>query len=314
MNYSFYELLALFFLYSFLGWCTEVAFAAVRHGKFVNRGFLNGPVCPIYGFGVVGAAVALAPLTGRPLALFLASALLCSVIELVTGWALEKIFHAKWWDYSGMKFNLGGYVCLEFSILWGLGAVFVLKIIHPAACSLVRRIPPVALAVTGLILLAVILLDLAATAAAVRRLQKRLALLTKLAGEIHGISDKLGGTIYDRVSGVMDAAGETMDRYDDYFDLYRRNRAEEKAMAEAHRAEESELLTKLRAEGRQVRELRRSERRTELESRREAFLAGLTEKNPIHNRLLKAFPQLRWEAYAGALEKLREVQRRLGRK
>ena len=104
--YSFFELLGMFFIYSFLGWCTEVAFAAVRHGKFVNRGFLNGPVCPIYGFGVLMVVLLLQQLQDNLLILFIGSVIVTSAIEFLTGWILETVFHAKWWDYSQNKFNL----------------------------------------------------------------------------------------------------------------------------------------------------------------------------------------------------------------
>lgn len=92
----FLRLALLFFIYAFLGWCTEVAFAACKEGRFVNRGFLNGPVCPIYGFGVVGVALALRPVMDSLPLLFLGSVVITSLIEFVTGFVLEKVFHAKW--------------------------------------------------------------------------------------------------------------------------------------------------------------------------------------------------------------------------
>ena len=112
-----YQFLWIFFVYAFLGWCTEVSYAALRTGKFVNRGFLNGPVCPIYGCGVVVVLVGLTPLKGNFVLLFLGSVVLTSVLELATGFVLEKLFRQRWWDYSDKPFNLGGYICLEFSIM-----------------------------------------------------------------------------------------------------------------------------------------------------------------------------------------------------
>ena len=113
------ETLWLFLIYAFLGWCTEVAFAAVTRGKFVNRGMANGPICPIYGFGVLAVLFCLQPFRGNFFLLFLGSVVVTSLLELVTGWALEKFFHDKWWDYSNEPFNIKGYICLRFSILWG---------------------------------------------------------------------------------------------------------------------------------------------------------------------------------------------------
>ena len=97
--YSGYELLWIFFVYALLGWCTEVSYAALVTGKFVNRGFLNGPVCPIYGFGAAIIFLCLEPLKQNLLLLFLGSVLLTSLLELAAGFVLEKLFHQRWWDY-----------------------------------------------------------------------------------------------------------------------------------------------------------------------------------------------------------------------
>ena len=127
MQYTLYELFWLYFLYSFLGWCAEVALAAIARKEFINRGFVTGPLCPIYGAGAVAFAIFLPELTASPVFLFLGSMILASGIEYFTGAALEKIFHKRWWDYSNHRFHLNGYVCLQYSVLWGaLGMVTVL--------------------------------------------------------------------------------------------------------------------------------------------------------------------------------------------
>ena len=161
--HSFYLFLWIFFIYSFLGWCLEVCFFALNTGKFVNRGFLNGPVCPIYGFGVVIVVLCLTPLMENTLLLFLGSVLLTSLLELGVGFALEKLFHQRWWDYTNEPFNLGGYICLRFSLAWGLACLLVMEIIHPSVLWLIRHIPHT----LGLVLLAcfvsVMAVDLTAT-------------------------------------------------------------------------------------------------------------------------------------------------------
>lgn len=119
LGYSIYELLWLFFIYAFFGWCIEVVFCGLNEGHFINRGFLNGPVCPIYGVGGVIVVLCLTPIKDNLFLLFVGSALLTSILELITGFALDKIFHARWWDYTDMPFNIGGYICLKFSIYWG---------------------------------------------------------------------------------------------------------------------------------------------------------------------------------------------------
>ena len=108
-----YEFCIYFLIFAFLGWCSEVCFAAYKDGKFVNRGFLNGPVCPIYGFGVAGVHF-VTGLIENDAVLVVVSFLLPSLLELVTGFVLEKVFHHKWWDYSKERWKVGGYICAKF--------------------------------------------------------------------------------------------------------------------------------------------------------------------------------------------------------
>lgn len=130
-----------FFLYAFAGWAAEVLFAAFRHGRFVNRGFLCGPLCPIYGIGLVLVALLLEPLGNHWVQLFLVAAALTTGVELVAGYLMEKLFHHRWWDYSAMPLNIGGYVCLPFSLLWGAACVLIEKVVHPLVVRLVAWIP-----------------------------------------------------------------------------------------------------------------------------------------------------------------------------
>lgn len=113
----FYNLLFYFAIYSFAGWCGEVVFATVRHGKFVNRGMLHGAYCPIYGFGLITVIVCLTPIKDSWLLLFVGSAVLTTVLEFITGFVLDKLFGRRWWDYSDKKFNIGGYICPQFTVM-----------------------------------------------------------------------------------------------------------------------------------------------------------------------------------------------------
>jgi uncharacterized membrane protein len=299
MQYSLYDLILLFFIYAFLGWCSEVAFAAIKTGHFVNRGFLNGPICPIYGFGVVGCIVALTPLADHIFVLFFASMILTSALEFVTGWVLEKAFHTKWWDYTNTRFNIKGYICLEFSIMWGFAATFIMKLIHPMIYHLVQRLPVLVGRITIGVLLAVAVVDLAATIATVRNFRKRLGVLTRLASDIHDVSDSLGDTISDATLAIKSRTDETQERYSDYTEMVRAHRAEEKALAEAHRAEEQVLWAAARASGREAHD-----------ARAEEFRAKLAEKSLLQNRILRAFPTMRSERDQEALTALRRFQLR----
>ncbi|MBU5455114.1 putative ABC transporter permease, partial [Caproiciproducens sp. MSJ-32] len=141
MHFHLYDLILLFFIYSFLGWCLEVSYAAIKTGKFVNRGFLYGTVCPIYGLGALIVIISLNPIKNNILLLFLASILLTSFLEFLAGFLLEKIFQNKWWDYSDLPYNLKGYICLKFSIYWGIACIFIIKFIQPFIYTLINAIP-----------------------------------------------------------------------------------------------------------------------------------------------------------------------------
>ena len=141
MIFSAYQVIFFFFIYAFLGWCTEVIYAAVNSGKFVNRGFLNGPYCPIYGFGVVAVVLCIYPIKDNLPVLFFGSVILTTLLEFITGFVLEKIFNEKWWDYSDEHFNIKGYICLKFSLMWGLACIIVIRVIHPLIIKFVDFVP-----------------------------------------------------------------------------------------------------------------------------------------------------------------------------
>ena len=125
------ELLWIWFLcYSIAGWLYESVLVSVQERRIVNRGFLNGPLCPIYGVGAVLMTVLLQGV-GSPVVIFILSALIASVLEYVTSWIMEVIFHARWWDYSNMRFNLNGRVCLLGACVFGAGGVFVVCAVQP---------------------------------------------------------------------------------------------------------------------------------------------------------------------------------------
>ena len=136
-----YSYLWIFFLFGFLGWLGEVLYAASRERRLVNRGFLLGPLCPIYGVGVVLIDFVLRPVGYSVPALLVGSLVIASALEMAAGWLLERIFHHKWWDYSDTPHNFRGYVSLRFALLWAvLGAVSV-RMGLPAARWLIAQIP-----------------------------------------------------------------------------------------------------------------------------------------------------------------------------
>lgn len=199
-----YPYLWYFFIYAFLGWCSEVIFAAVRTGHFVNRGFLHGPVCPIYGFGVTAVVWLLLPVSDHLLLLYAGSVLLTSALEFFTGWVMEKLFHQKWWDYSSMPFNLGGYVCLAFSLAWGILCVLIVRVIHPIIQGFTGLIPRFIGYPLLTVLAAALLVDLAATLRGVVRFNKSLGQLEEIVSRLDEISERIGTGVSEGAIALRD--------------------------------------------------------------------------------------------------------------
>ena len=204
----FINCLLFFFIYAFLGWCVEVSFVAITRGKVVNRGFLNGPVCPIYGAGMVGILYALEPLKDNAIVLFIGGVVICSELELFTGWVLDKIFHMRWWDYSENRFNIGGYICLEFSIMWGLGSMIMVNMIHPMIYGVVSKIPLMVIYVLLVIFAIAFIIDIIVTVKEIVGFKKSLGQLEKIADGLKNIGDQLKDVVGNSAITVSEKTEE----------------------------------------------------------------------------------------------------------
>jgi uncharacterized membrane protein len=312
--HSVYQVLFLFLIYAFLGWCVEVSFVAVTSGRVVNRGFLNGPVCPIYGVGMVGVLLLLEPVQDNLLLLFLGGMLLCTLVELIGGWVLEKVFHTRWWDYSNQPFNLGGYVCLGFSILWGLAVTFVVRLVHPVIFSLVCAIPTL----VGWILLgifyALFLADFIVTLVTIIGIRKRLGELQRVAEALHSVSDNLSDRVGNSALAAdaklaeakeqsLEKMAESREKLAEVKEQNREKLAEAKEVRREKLAEAKEqsreMLTEAREQSREVlteakEGLARELSREKLEQRRKELVQMLGEAPRFGTRRLNgAFPALK---------------------
>lgn len=139
--YTLGQWLLFFFPYCFLGWVWESCYVSARQRRWVNRGFLHGPLLPIYGFGAVIILWATLPVRGSLALIFLLGMLAATALEYVTGAAMEALFKVRYWDYSGKAFNLNGHICLTCSLAWGAFSVLLVKVLHPPFEDLVLRLP-----------------------------------------------------------------------------------------------------------------------------------------------------------------------------
>ena len=202
-SYNVYQLLWIFFVYSFIGWCGEAAMAAVHRRKFVNRGFVSGPICPVYGAGAAAVAVFLPELKDQLFFLFLGGMIVTTFVEYLTGRILELIFHRKWWDYSDQRFNLDGYVCLKNSVVWGICSVLMICFFDPLLCRLLVLIPRLAGDILLWILGVLLVIDAVGSGVAVLGLKKKQSRITQITEELHKTSKVLENALTTRIQKRM---------------------------------------------------------------------------------------------------------------
>lgn len=289
MPYPAADMILYFFIYSFCGWLMETVLCSVRERRFINRGFLNGPICPIYGCGILLILIFLLPVrdgisrieVALPV-IFLAGAVLASTVEYVTSWVMEKLFHARWWDYSDHAFNVNGRICLSISAAWGLLASAFVYLIQPyfeRLVALLYRLSPSLPLIISLILLAILAADTIVSTRIARTLGNKLEQLDKLGELIRAHLDSLS------LPSPEDVALRLEDAYDQY-EARRRNDQEKRA---AWKSMAKEDLTQWLAA--RIRLLK-------------AKSASLQKWRFSQRRLLRAFPHLR---------KLQEKAKRLSR-
>ena len=276
-----------FFLYGCIGWCVEVVYAAVKEHKLVNRGFLCGPICPIYGFGMVGLvySVQLIPLPDSgsmsAVSIFFIGMVLTTAIELVGGWVLYKLYHIRWWDYSKMKYNLGGYICPQFSLLWGLGSVLMIKVVHPLLARGSNPMPFRVMLILDIVLLIIFVVDVIVSTAAAIGLNKYLSEIDELRARLRVTSDKL--------TTVLGTGAMTADTVLD---------------------EQTLQLALAKLEGRENAAELRAEATARVAELREKLAA--VDRHPLSTRrLLRAFPDMKSLNYAETLAATRTAVIRL---
>lgn len=195
MEYSYYELLWLFLLYALLGWCAGVIVAAVKRRKFINTGVLNLPVCPVYGVSAVAYSVLLGELRDSPVFLFIGGMVISSFLVFVTGQVLERIFHRKWWDYSKFRIGFNGYITVPLLLIFGVSAIFVLRIGNPLLLKLVHLIPYGVGRINLICLLGLLLVDLSGALAVVWKWKRHIKRLSGVTDNMQRVSESFGNAI-----------------------------------------------------------------------------------------------------------------------
>ncbi len=281
MDLNFYAIFSYFVIYSFVGWVVEVIYQALKKGKIINRGFLNGPVCPIYGFGMVAVLLffdyidigSLQEASG--VFLFAIGVLFSTAIELFGGWTLDKLFHTKWWDYSKEKYNLHGYICLKFSIIWGIGVVFIMHVIHPLVQKFSVNLIPSKIGWWILAILYIIyFIDLVVTVTEIIGLNKQIKQLEETKASLRVVSDAIS------------------------------TRVGESAIRTSQRIEESQIQSELAREKVKDDLLMKKEY---YEKTIQATRENIVTRKKAVVRLMQAFPELDMHEYQSGKEELQKV-------
>ena len=274
MSLTPYDICCFFLIYSFLGWVIEVVFHVVVGGKIINRGFLNGPICPVYGFGMI-CVLLIYNLVGsdNTFIVFLEGLVFTTLIELIAGFILDKFFHARWWDYSSMPLNLNGYICLGFSIIWGLAVVFVIKLVHVFIYSCTSAVIPPKIGWPVMAALYIVFItDTVVTALTLIGLNKKLEELDRISESIKNVSDKMTERIGNTSLNTLQKAQTT---------------AVQASLAKAEAQDRIE-------ESREALELRRKD----LQEKYENLKASLTRHRHYGvGRMLNAFPYAKHRDY-----------------
>ena len=282
MSLTPYDICTFFIVYSFIGWVIEVVFHVVVAGKIINRGFLNGPVCPVYGFGMISVLLIYNIVgSSNTVVVFIEGVVFTTLIELVAGFILDKFFHARWWDYSNMPMNLNGYICVGFSLIWGLAVVFVIKIAHVFVYSITSGFIPKSIGWPVLIAMyAVFITDTVVTALTLIGLNKKLEELDRISESIKNVSDKITERIGNTSLNTLQKAQSTA------------------VQASLAKAEAQDRLE----ESRDALELRRKELQDKYEELRETVIRH---RHFGVGRILNAFPDAKHRDYDTILSELR---------
>ena len=194
MGYTVFERLWLFFAFSFFGWVLETVTAAVRQRRFVNRGLVNGPFCVLY--GITGTAMLVVCRELHGIWLFLGSMIFSTLAEWIAGHVLERMYHERWWDYSHMKWNLDGYICVPVSIVWGVLGAATMRWGAPVLVRVFRMLPRTPGHLIVWILAAVLAMDVTATLCILSGRSRRIRQWEGVDSWLTGVSSRLERKIY----------------------------------------------------------------------------------------------------------------------
>jgi len=282
MGFDLYFLFYNFFLYCFFGWIYESCLVSFKKKTWVNRGFLNGPIIPIYGAGATIVYILIHPIQLNFFVVFLSGALIATVLEYITSFIMEKLFHAKWWDYTNYKYNVKGRICLIASLLWGLLSILMTEVFQPVINLLIERIPRYAGEIAGLVIFVLFVSDITVTVIYTLQLDQKFADLAKIRDEI---TDYLVTTkLYETKEEIRVRFGEL-------------------SIASLSETFKDQLDIRF------VQLPNKEELEQKFKGLLSSYQKGIEFKNIIHKRILKAFPTMKSLRAENILDEIRKKRK-----
>lgn len=293
-SYHLTQWVLFFFIYSFIGWVWECCFVSVRKRRWVNRGFMYGPMLPIYGFGALAVLISTIRVRDSIPLIFLFGMVGATLLEYVTGAVMERLFNVKYWDYSNQKFNLNGYICLTSSLGWGLFSVLLVKFVHVPIEGAVLKIPTIIAEGIAFVQTVAAAVDVTQSFNDAMDLKRILAQLEESKKQIRKIQEKLKVASEEFVEDYRQRAGEFVEDYrrrvEEHVEDYR-GRAEE--MAEDYKKLAEEHMDSYRQRAEEMVEgykeeikVQKKKRREQINSRKEEYLARVHARREERQRLL----------------------------
>lgn len=308
-SYSAPQWLLVFFLYCVLGWCFESTVVSVKQRHFVNRGFLRGPMLPIYGFGAVLLLHVSLPLYDRPAALFFASMAAATVFEYIVGVVMEKLFKVKYWDYSEHRFQFRGYICLQSSLCWGFLGLILARFIHRPVEWVIAALPFRALLAVDVLWSAAFLADVIVSVRAALDLARVLEELDRLREQGAELRQELSETALTRLTNlsyrVEEAAAAAMRAADLREDIEQRLDEAKDELAERTRDAREEAASRRAAAARHAADVR-EDIQNRLDELQRRFDERASRLSRTRRSLLRGNPTARSAQYDAVLQKLKK--------
>lgn len=328
MPYTIVQWICFFFIYGFLGWCYESAYVSIKHKQWVNRGFVRGPLLPLYGSGAILLLFVTIPFRENLLLMFVSGAIGATILEYVTGVAMEALFKVRYWDYSKRKFNFQGHICLAATTLWGVFAIVIVKVVHRPIENLVMVLPETIVEIFVMVVTVVFAADFALSFKAaidirdvlikleevqreMERMQKRMDVILAFAEDSR---EQVVMNTYERLDELTESLEERFarvkelrEKLDAKIEEEIRERSEEwkerkeewKSKSDAYKEELEELRINFRVN---------MEKRFQLLHRKDFFRRDMIRSNP--SMVSKQFKEALEDVKRAAKEAVEEVKKR----